>query len=105
MASQLTISAPCYEFAYILEIPHANMLKKLDMLKSIQCEHHQNKSNIFKSGQLVEYYLILLYLQSEDIYRLSLKTGQTICRPKLAALVNMVVAQPGQQHRQERRTM
>ena len=75
------------------------------MLKSIQCVHHQNKSNIFKSGQLVEYYLILLYLQSEDIYRLSLKTGQTICRPKLAALVNMVVAQPGQQHRQERGTM
>ena len=42
---------------------------------------------------------MLLYLQSEDIYRLSLKTGQTICRPKLAALVNMVVAQ--QHHRQE----
>ena len=41
MASQLTISAPCYEFAYILEIPHANMLKKLDMLKSIQCVHNQ----------------------------------------------------------------
>ena len=48
---------------------------------------------------------MLLYLQSEDIYRLSLKTEQTICRPRLAALVNMVVGQPGQQHRQEIRTM
>ena len=39
--------------------------------------------------------LVLYYLLSEDIYRLSLKTGQTICRPTPATVFARPSCQQG----------